>query len=203
MPGPQEVRGSRGGGREAAPTHPPPLTPVSAERGKCSALIPEPPESAPPPLGLTKQFAGMSSRKHPPPPGLRPCNGRGNRQHTDSEPQRPFSAPRKRQRRKKSLWTTSCPPHSLLLLSLRAPVPGDKEELKPAPAGEPLRDRPGELQRAWGPGEPVTTTRTREQFRAGGRRKENSENGASQKPGARTQNAEPALAVRGEGGGVR
>jgi len=131
VPGPQEVRGSRGGGREAAPTHPPPLTPVSAERGKCSALIPEPPESAPPPLGLTKPFAGMSSRKHPPPPGLRPCNGRGNRLHTDSEPQRPFSAPRKRQRRKKSLWTTSCPPHSLLLLSLRAPVPGDKEELKP------------------------------------------------------------------------
>lgn len=49
----------------------------------------------------------------------------------------------------------------------------------------------------------MTTTRTREQFRAGGRRKENSENGASQKPGARTQNAEPTLAVRGEGGGVR
>ena len=48
----------------------------------------------------------------------------------------------------------------------------------------------------------MTTTRTREQFRAGGRRKENSENGASQKPGARTQNAEPTLAVRGEGGGA-
>lgn len=102
----------------------------------------------------------MSSRKCLPPPGLRPRSGRGNRLHTDSEPQRPFPAPRKRQRRKKSLWTTSCPPHSLLLLSLRAPVPGDKEELKPAPAGEPLRDRPGELQPAWGPGKPVTTTRT-------------------------------------------
>ena len=165
-----------------------------------AALIPKPPESAPPPLGLTKPIAGMSSRKRPPPPSLRPCNGRWNRLQSDSEPQRPFPAPRKRQRRKKSLWTTSCPPHSLLLLSLRVPVPGDKEELKPAPAGEPLRDRPGELQPAWGPGEPVTTTRTREQFQAGGRRKENSENGASQKPRGRTHNSEPAL-VGGEGGG--